>query len=210
MILSDFDLKNYIKRGRLVIEPFDEEIIRENGIDMRVGKEMAVRNIIGTSYIDPTNEEHIRGSYSILKPSKLKTKQGIIEGFSIPPSSLSGHVLITTLEYIRLPNDLMAFVQLRSTWARHGIFIPPTIVDAGFEGELTLEVLNFSPQPILLGVGWRFCHLIFAKTTSPVEKIYHGTYRGQRGIKLPKPINNATELSKIWSEIRCGKDLQKI
>ncbi len=89
-----------------------------------------------------------------------------------------------TREVLELPDDLMAFVGLRSSWARQGFFMPPTIVDAGFKGNLTLEMLAFMEHPKET-VGKRFAHLIFAKTTNPCEK-YHGTYSGQRGITYSK------------------------
>jgi dCTP deaminase len=85
----------------------------------------------------------------------------------------------TTAEYIKMPNDLMAFVQLRSTWARQGIMLPPTVVDAGFEGNITLEIAVFTSQR--LPVSQRFAHLIFAKLCSPSEP-YRGKYQGQTGI----------------------------
>lgn len=85
-----------------------------------------------------------------------------------------------TKETIALPDDLMAFVELRSSWARQGFFLPPTIVDAGFEGNLTLEMLCFMVDPAE-AIGKRFAHLIFAKTTNPCEK-YKGRYWNQRGI----------------------------
>jgi dCTP deaminase len=85
----------------------------------------------------------------------------------------------TTAEYVRMPRDLMAFVQLRSTWARKGIMLPPTVVDAGFEGNITLEIAVFGSQR--LPVGERFAHLIFAKLCSPSEP-YAGKYQGQQGI----------------------------
>ena len=46
----------------------------------------------------------------------------------------------STLEWIEMPDDIMAFVELRSTWARSGLILPPTIVDAGFKGNITLEI----------------------------------------------------------------------
>lgn len=85
-----------------------------------------------------------------------------------------------TREVLELPDDLMAFVELRSSWARQGFFLPPTIVDAGFKGNLTLEILAFMKHP-RAALGKRFAHLIFAKTTSPCEP-YTGKYTGQRGI----------------------------
>lgn len=85
-----------------------------------------------------------------------------------------------TREILELPDDLMAFVELRSSWARKGFFLPPTIVDAGFKGNLTLEIMALVDNPSII-VGHRFAHLIFAKTTGPCEP-YQGKYTDQRGI----------------------------
>lgn len=84
-----------------------------------------------------------------------------------------------TREWVTMPNDLMAFVELRSTWARRGIMIPPTIIDAGFSGVITLElaILGDTEAP----VGERFAHLIFGKLGSPSEP-YNGKYQHQTGI----------------------------
>lgn len=98
---------------------------------------------------------------------------------------MKGHFYLgCTREILQLPNDLMAFVGLRSSWAREGFFLPPTIVDAGFKGNLTLEILaNYSlPET---AIGKRFAHLIFARTTGPCEP-YSGVYTGQRGITESK------------------------
>jgi dCTP deaminase len=84
-----------------------------------------------------------------------------------------------TREFIQMPNDLMAFVQLRSTWARKGFMLPPTVVDAGFHGTITLEIVSFAQNP--MPIGERFAHLIFAKLTSPSEP-YRGKYQGQVAI----------------------------
>src|SRR5579864_8330594 len=58
--------------------------------------------------------------------------------------TVGGFYLGETAETIEMPDDLMAFVEIRSTWARTGYFLPPTIVDAGFKGTLTLEMLVFA------------------------------------------------------------------
>lgn len=90
-----------------------------------------------------------------------------------------------TQETLSLPDDLMAFVEIRSSWARRGYFLPPTIVDAGFQGNLTLEVLKAGTDDNEV-VGKRFAHLIFAKTTGPCEP-YRGKYQGQMGITEARP-----------------------
>ena len=96
-----------------------------------------------------------------------------------------------TREHLELPDDLMAFVEIRSTWARRGFFLPPTIVDAGFKGNLTLEILvmgrmdPYGLQRTVPPVGERFAHLIFAKTSGPCQP-YSGKYQGQSGITGPK------------------------
>lgn len=88
-----------------------------------------------------------------------------------------------TVEKLSLPNDLMGFVQLRSTWARKGVLIPPTIVDAGFKGNLTVEIYNVACQES--PVGERLLHLILVKMMSPGEP-YRGKYQGQSGITFPR------------------------
>ena len=93
--------------------------------------------------------------------------------------SAGGFTLGCTKEHIWMPNDLMAFVQLRSTWARKGFMIPPTVIDAGFSGMITLEIASFAAQP--LPIGERFAHVIFAKLCSPSAP-YDGKYQHQTGI----------------------------
>ncbi len=147
MILSDRDLKYYLEKEWIKIVPYSEEIIRENGIDLRIGSQFA--KLKKTQRVFEPSEK-IEDFYEIINSNEI----------IIYPHE---HVLMTTLEHIELPNDIMAFVNLRSTYARLGISIPPTIVDAGFKGELTIEVIG-SEFPVKLESGERFIHLIFAKT----------------------------------------------
>lgn len=173
MILSDFDLKNYIRSGRIVVEPFDESIIRENGLDLRLGEEVC--ELIQTDEVfDPytLGEEDLKRFYRC-----WKTEEFLIKPF--------GRYLLTTLEYIRVPPELMAFVELRSTFARMGLSIPPTIIDGGFEGQITIE-LHGSAFPVKLRYMTRFIHVVFSRVTSPIEKPYSGSYQHQKGVRLPK------------------------
>lgn len=169
MILSDFDLWNYIKSGRLQIIPFSEDIVRENGLDLRIGKQIARFNkkleVFDTHNSDPN--------------SFFSFEEG--ESFIIQPKE---HVLLHTMEYLVLPKDLMGFVNLRSSYARIGLTIPPTIIDANFEGELTIELVG-GDFPVKLYAGDRFLHVVFARLSSIVEKPYKGKYQGQRGVRLP-------------------------
>lgn len=170
MILSDFDLRAYLSSNRLRITPFTEEIIRENGVDLRLGSNYCMlvesdevfdisKNNDLSKYYECSESEQL-----ILKPNK--------------------RYLLHTLEYIALPPELMGFVELRSTFARLGLMIPPTIIDGGFEGQITIEVLSTS-FPVILKAGIRFLHVVFSKLTTPVSKPYKGKYQGQRGVKLP-------------------------
>ena len=108
----------------------------------------------------------------------------ILEDIDTDPVALllNTFYLGRTREYLEMPDDLMAFVELRSTWARAGIILPPTIVDAGFKGTLTLEIFNCTSK--LSPVGERFAHLIFANMTGPSVP-YSGKYQGQINITGP-------------------------
>ena len=171
MILGDRDLKYYIERGLIVIQPYDPEIIRENGVDLRVGRQIA--RLRCTSKVFDTRSVGSVDEFYVIEEG---------DSFIINPGE---RVLLSTLEYIKLPEDIMGFVELRSTYARLGLSMPPTIIDAGFEGNITLEVIGGS-FPVRIYSGDRFAHIIFARTLSPVERPYRGKYQGQRGVTLPK------------------------
>ncbi len=178
MILSDFDIKSMISQNRLKIEPLMDDGIRENGIDFRLADEIATHNDFGKSFVlDPTDEKMIKGSYKLEK----KVKEIVINPHE--------QVLLSTYESISMPDDVAGFVELRSTWARHGLSMPPTIIDAGFNGTITLEVVNNAPYKILLRPGQRFAHIILEKLNNKTGKVYNGNYNMQNGIKLPQVLD---------------------
>ena len=157
MVMADFDLMAAIQTKRLVIEPFHKDSIRENGIDFRLDDEVARHKEFYKDFtLDPTNPDHVANTYEITKRP----------GFMI----INAHeqVLLSTEEYLEMPDDVVGFVELRSSWARHGLSMPPTIVDAGFKGTVTLEVVNNAPYAIKLYPGMRFAHIIFIKTNNRV------------------------------------------
>jgi len=97
--------------------------------------------------------------------------------FTIPPHTF---LLATIQEYIKLPNNLTAFVEGRSSIGRIGLFIQNAgWVDPGFEGRITLELYNASSLPIVLKAGKRICQLVFAQMDQEAENPYRGKYQGQ-------------------------------
>jgi len=96
--------------------------------------------------------------------------------------------LATTLEYIELPEDLTAFVEGRSSLGRLGLFIENAgWVDAGFKGQLTLELFNANSYSIRLYPEMRICQLVFAMVDQKPLRPYSGKYQGQRGV-VPSKI----------------------
>ncbi len=172
MILSDFDLRSYLSSGRLHVEPLDNKIIRENGLDLRIGSEYC-------EIMEDDEVFYIREGANVNKLFKCGEAKDYVV---LKPNR---RYLLHTLEYLKLPPELMGFVELRSTFARLGIMMPPTIIDGGFEGQITIEVLSTS-FPIAIPIGTRFLHVVFAKLTTPVSRPYSGKYQGQRGATLPK------------------------
>lgn len=157
------------------IEPFTEAQIRENGVDLTIGNQYA-RFKRTEDVLDVTEETDLLKYYQI----------GIMddEGMVIEPYE---HVLLHTREYVEMPPDLVGLVNLKSSFARLGLYIPPTVVDAGFKGEIVIEVIG-SSFPVRVKPGVPFIHLVFLRTDSPVLRDYsvRGRYQGQRGIRLPK------------------------
>ena len=92
-----------------------------------------------------------------------------------------GFVLATTMEVIRIPNNLTAVIQGRSSVGRLGLFIQNAgWVDPGFEGAITLELYNANAAPMRIEAGRRICQLVIAQADDVVENPYHGKYQGQR------------------------------
>ncbi len=178
MILSDYDINGMIKMKRLVIKPFNNDTVRENGIDMKLAAEIAHHKDMGKDFVmDPMSSD---ASISKCFTLKKNVKEIIIGS--------KEQVLLSTQEYIEVPDDVAGFVELRSTWARHGLSMPPTIIDAGFKGTITLEVINNAPYAIKLRPKQRFAHVIFVKLQNRTGASYAGFYKGQLGIKLPQVI----------------------
>ena len=166
MILSDRSIKRLIQEGRLSIEPLKEENIQASSIDLTLGEDVIFYRV---DFIDVKSGE--------LPPVERRTIPE--EGIVIEPKSF---LLATTLEYIRLPEDITAFVEGRSSLGRLGLFIENAgWVDAGFEGQITLELYNANSVPIRLYKGMKICQIVLAKLDQPAERPYRGKYFGQRG-----------------------------
>lgn len=178
MILSDFELKHMISSKRLMVEPLSDDTVQQNGVDLKISNEIAMGiSRSNAECMDSTLNEDIRKFYEIIKS---------IDGhFILSPLH---HYLLSTQEYLELPNDLMGFCGLRSTFARLGFVNPLTIIDAGFKGTLTIEAFYGGSIQIKIPVGCRFLHVVFAKLSTQVDSPYRGYYQNQRGIKLPKSV----------------------
>jgi dCTP deaminase len=164
MILSDKTIRLLLSQGTLAIEPLEERQIQPASVDIRLGNSFSI--IEG-------------GSSSILRMDSQARYRSIIDkAFLLLPGQF---VLASTLEYFRLPDNLTAFVEGRSSIGRLGLFIQNAgWVDPGFEGEITLELYNASNSAIELIAGRRIGQLVFAQMDSSAQCPYRGKYQGQR------------------------------
>ena len=96
--------------------------------------------------------------------------------------------LAGTVEYFKLPQDVVGFVQGKSTVGRNGLQIECAgLIDAGFEGNITLELFNMAPWPIELKLNQKICQVHFCYVDSPLYKNYAvtGHYNKQKGATAP-------------------------
>ena len=164
MILSDFTLKQMLASGHLLVEPLGPNSLQPASIDCRLGSHYLV--------VEDKNMDVLAFDQEI----KYRELQGGV--ITIPPHSF---LLATTEEFIKLPSDLTAFVEGRSSIGRMGLFIQNSgWVDPGFEGRITLELFNANSLPIKLTAGVRICQLVFCKMDQAAEFPYRGKYQGQQ------------------------------
>lgn len=158
-VLSDRDLLEGLRRGDWAVEPFREESLTPNGLDLRVAEVL----------VPDEGPEPVR--------------QGAAR---IPPQT---RFLVSTLERVRLGPGLAGQLWIRSSFARRGVLAAFGKVEAGFEGTLTIGAFNAARQPLELPVGERFCQLALEPLTSPAAKVYaqrSGNYQGQQGVTLAR------------------------
>lgn len=163
MILSDKTIKNMLDSGELVITPLATEGIQPASVDCTIGEHFLIVDDNQMSVIDMNQP--------------IKYREVSADEFVIPPKSF---VLATTQEYIKLPDNITAFIEGRSSIGRMGLFIQNAgWVDPGFEGKLTLELYNANSLPIKIYKGRRVGQFVFCTMDQVAESPYRGKYQGQ-------------------------------
>jgi dCTP deaminase len=165
MILSDETLRKMIAEKSIVVEPIEPYQVQPASIDLRLGRHFLK--------IDENTLE------SLTLDSELPYVKIEKDEIIIPPHSF---LLATTVEFIRIPANVTAFVEGRSSIGRMGLFIQNAgWVDPGFEGNITLELFNANRLPLRLSSGRRICQIVFAFMDKATRTPYAGKYQGQRG-----------------------------
>jgi dCTP deaminase len=193
-ILSDKHIKEYLDSGKISIDPLDDPDIQiqPSSVDLRIGNEFKGFKIIRKPCIDPMDESDI-ASYM----QSFYINEG--EPFIIHPGEFA---LATTYETVKLPHDLVARVEGRSSMGRLGVTMHVTAgyIDPGFCGKITLEISNIGKMPVALYTGQRVCQIVFETMTSPSEKPYGHPGRDSKYMGQKRPES---------SRIKHDKDLLK-
>ena len=178
MILSDRDIRARILSGEIVItSPKDDHMqnIHASSMDFRLGHFFKVYDHASQAILDPANPETLQNCTKLIEIAEGKP-------FIVQPHEF---VLGVTIETIKLPDDLVARVEGRSSLGRLGIIVHSTagFVDPGFSGTITLEISNLNRMPIALYPGMRICQIAFEQMSSAADTPYHAKpfskYQGQ-------------------------------
>jgi len=173
MILSDRDILARMEAGDLVVEPLDDPDlqIQPASVDLRLGREFLEFQRTNIPCIHPDSEREVDEYVT-------ETVVDEDEEFILHPGDF---VLGTTTERVEIPDDLLANVEGRSSLGRLAIVVHATagVVDAGYRGQITLELSNLGTAPVALTPGMRISQLIFTELKSPAERPY-GSDRGSK------------------------------
>lgn len=166
-----------------MIEPFSENQVKEGnisygtssyGYDARVADEFKIFTNINSTLVDPKSFD----------PQNFVSVQNDVA--IIPPNSFA---LAHTIEYFRIPKDVLVICLGKSTYARCGIIINVTPLEPEWEGQVTIEISNTTPLPAKVYAGEGIAQFIFLKGEEPPAVSYRdrsGKYMGQKGVTLPK------------------------
>jgi len=181
-VLSDKWIKEMVRTNN-IISPFENKQVRGNkisyglssfGYDARVSNEFKIFTNVNSEIVDPKN----------FKLNNFISKKG--DECIIPPNSF---VLSSTVEYFRIPNDVMVICLGKSTYARCGIIVNVTPLEPSWEGNVTLEFSNTTPLPAKIYANEGAAQFIFLKGNEKPDITYadrNGKYMKQSGVTLPK------------------------
>ena len=170
VVLSDRTIREEIERGRIVVDPFDPELVQPSSVDVRVDRSFRVFHNARYPYID------------VRQPMDDLTEKVEVNGddpFILHPGEF---VLGQTLERVTLPDDLVARLEGKSSLGRLGLLIHSTagFVDCGFSGNLTLELSNVANLPITIYYGMPIGQISFMRMDGPVERPYGSRETGSK------------------------------
>jgi dCTP deaminase len=166
-----------------MIEPFVEKQVREGvisyglssyGYDLRVADEFQIFTNVNSAIVDP----------KAFSPASMIAFQGDV--CIIPPNSFA---LARSVEYFRIPRQVLTITVGKSTYARAGIITNVTPFEPGWEGHVTLEISNTTPLPAKIYANEGLAQVLFFEADEPCEVSYadrKGKYQGQTGITQPK------------------------
>lgn len=144
------------------------------GYDARVSDEFKIFTNVNNAVVDPKN----------FSPESFVDRQSDV--CIIPPNSFA---LARTVEYFKIPRDILVICLGKSTYARCGIIVNVTPLEPEWEGHVTLEFSNTTPLPAKIYANEGVCQFLFLKGNEPCETSYKdksGKYMGQLGVTLPK------------------------
>jgi dCTP deaminase len=176
VVLSDRTIARLLKQGRIGIEPYDESLLQPSSVDVRADRYFRVFHNNRYPYIDVRVEQE-----------DLTELVEVDDGtpFVLHPGEF---VLGSTLERIRLPDNLVARLEGKSSLGRLGLLIHSTagFIDPGWDGHVTLELSNVANLPVTIYPGMKIGQISFVQLSEPAQTPY-GTgeigskYQGQRG-----------------------------
>ena len=176
MILSDRTIREELDAGRIVIDPLDDKCIQPSSVDLHVDRYFRVFRNHTMRVIDVKEDQE-----NLTELVEMHED----EAFILHPGEF---VLGSTSERVRLPDDLVARLEGKSSLGRLGLLIHSTagFVDAGWDGHLTLELSNVANLPIAIYPGMKIGQISFLQMSSEAEHPYGSDatgskYKGQQG-----------------------------
>ncbi len=167
-VLTNKDILEYLASGKLAIDPpLDRFQLQEHAVDLRLGFTYLMPKLW---HVTPKGREALQlDHFSAKRPEYfdiLELEKG--QYFDLLPNE---SIMVSTLENLKLPNDIMGIMYPRSSVNRKGLSVDITgIVDAGYEGQLTIPIRNnTSSQVIRLYPGERVCQIVFEQLSGPVK-----------------------------------------
>jgi len=183
-VLTNKEIKKFLQSKKLIIDPFEENCLQPTSYDIRVGSYVLISDSPLLKHINTFfKKNNLNQAFGIVKNLQGCKDQIYLKDGDILTIEPLKKYLLHSLEKIEMPLNLCGDIWMRSSFQREGIFpVVQGIIEVGWKGNLTIEIVNLAPDSVKIKFGDRIATIRFYEVSEELKEGYSGLYQNSIGV----------------------------